>query len=105
MAKVEFIRADGTSKIVDSGSTLHNVMEIARRHNIPGIAGDCGGFMACATCHVYVAPEWTDKVGPATGEEKDMLEFTEDVRPESRLGCQIWVTADIEGLKVTPVLR
>ena len=81
------------------------LMEIGKRANVPGIFGDCGGFMACATCHVYVEPEWCDRVGgPSSDEEREILAMTENVRPESRLGCQIWVTDELDGLRISPAL-
>ena len=82
----------------DTGST---VMEAAIRNNIPGIEAECGGACACATCHVYVAEEWRAKVGEPTAMEEDMLDFGYDVRPNSRLSCQIKVTPELDGLVVT----
>ena len=67
---------------------------------MPGIIGDCSGFMACATCHVHVEPEWREKVGPPSDEEAEMIAMTADPRPESRLGCQIWLDAKLDGLRV-----
>ena len=73
-------------------------MEGAVKNGVPGIDADCGGACACATCHIYVEPEWLARLGPRSAMEASMLEFAEDVRPESRLACQIKVTADLEGL-------
>ena len=100
MAKVTFIDAGGASRTVDAqvGST---VMETAIRNSIPGIDAECGGACACATCHVYVAPEWTEIVGKPSQMEEDMLDFAAEVRPSSRLSCQIKVTSQIDGLVVT----
>src|SRR5271154_4466762 len=80
------------------GST---VMETALRNSIPGIEAECGGACACATCHVYVAPEWTEIVGKPSQMEEDMLDFAFEVRPSSRLSCQIKVTPALDGLVVT----
>ena len=100
MAKVTFIDSAGASRTVDAqvGST---VMETAIRNSIPGIDAECGGACACATCHVYVAPEWTEIVGKPSQMEEDMLDFAAEVRPTSRLSCQIKVTSQIDGLVVS----
>jgi len=100
MAKITFIDAAGASRTADAqiGST---VMETALRGSIPGIEAECGGACACATCHVYVAPEWTAVVGKPSQMEEDMLDFASDVRPNSRLSCQIKVTSQLDGLVVT----
>lgn len=102
MAVVEYLLADGSAIRADSGRMRENVMTLARRFGVPGIAGECGGYMACATCHVYVAPEWIAAVGPAVGEEHEVLAMTEGRRHESRLGCQIWLDGHLDGLRVTP---
>jgi 2Fe-2S ferredoxin len=100
MAKVTFIDSAGASRTVDAqiGST---VMETAIRNSIPGIDAECGGACACATCHVYVAPEWTEIVGKPSQMEEDMLDFAFEVRPSSRLSCQIKVTSQTDGLVVS----
>ena len=100
MTKVTFIDASGASRTVEAeaGST---VMETALRNSVPGIEAECGGACACATCHVYVAPEWTETVGKPSQMEEDMLDFASDVRPNSRLSCQIKVTEALDGLIVT----
>jgi ferredoxin, 2Fe-2S len=67
---------------------------------VPGIDGDCGGNCACATCHVYLEPEWRDKVGRRSEIEEEMLEFAALTRPESRLACQIQMAAELDGLAV-----
>ena len=99
MAKITFIDAAGTARTVeaDNGST---VMETAIRNSIPGIEAECGGACACATCHVYVADGWSEKVGKPQPMEDDMLDFAFDVRPTSRLSCQIKVKAELDGLTV-----
>ena len=99
MAKITYINADGTSRTIDAelGST---VMEAAIRNAIPGIEAECGGACACATCHVYVDEAWREKVGAPTPMEEDMLDFGFDVRPNSRLSCQIKVTQALDGLVV-----
>ena len=100
MIRVTFIDASGASRTVEAqiGST---VMETALRNGVPGIEAECGGACACATCHVYVAPEWIEVVGKPSQMEEDMLDFAADVRPNSRLSCQIKVTDALDGLVVT----
>lgn len=100
MAKITFIGADGTRYEVEAenGST---VMENAVRNGVPGIEAECGGACACATCHVYVAEEWRPATGEAEPMEQDMLDFAYDLRPGSRLSCQIRVTDALDGLVVT----
>jgi 2Fe-2S ferredoxin len=100
MAKINFTDSAGTTRTVEveNGAT---VMEAAIRNAIPGIDAECGGACACATCHVYVDPEWQEKVGPPTPMEEDMLDFGFDVRPNSRLSCQIKVSDELDGLKVS----
>jgi 2Fe-2S ferredoxin len=99
MAKITFIEHDGKEHevSVENGMT---VMEAAIKNMVPGIDADCGGACACATCHVYVRPEWMEKVGKAESMEEDMLDFAFDVRENSRLSCQIKVTDELDGLKV-----
>lgn len=97
MVKITFIDAAGQSRIVEAeeGST---VMEAAIRNDVSGIEAECGGACACATCHVYVDDSWLEKLPKAESMEEDMLDFAYDVRPTSRLSCQIRVTAEINGL-------
>lgn len=99
MAKITYIAFDGTHFDVDAknGST---VMENAIQQAVPGIEAECGGACACATCHVYVSEEWTAAVGEPAPMEEDMLDFAYDVRPTSRLSCQIRVTDALDGLVV-----
>jgi 2Fe-2S ferredoxin len=100
MPKITYIDHGGTARSVEAeaGST---VMEAAIRNSIPGIEAECGGACACATCHVYVADEWTGIVGKPAPMEEDMLDFAFDVRATSRLSCQIRVSAELDGLTVT----
>ncbi len=100
MAKITFIGTDGTryDTEAENGST---VMENAIRNGVPGIEAECGGACACATCHVYVDEAWRAATGEPAPMEEDMLDFAYDVRPSSRLSCQIRVTDDLDGLTVT----
>ena len=99
MPTITYIEPDGkTHKIeAETGST---VMETAIRNLVPGIEAECGGALACATCHVYVDEGWLDKTGSASEMEEDMLDFAYDVRPTSRLSCQIKVSDELDGLVV-----
>ena len=100
MVKINFIDHKGETHTVDAepGST---VMEAAIRNSVPGILAECGGACACATCHVWVAEDWKEKTGDPSPMEEDMLDFAFDVRPTSRLSCQIKVAPELEGLTVT----
>jgi|SRR5690625_358115 len=100
MPKITYIEHDGTEHIVDVPVGL-SVMEGAVTNNIPGIDADCGGACACSTCHVYVEPEWLDKLPPKEDMETDMLDFAYEPDEErSRLTCQIKVTPELDGLVV-----
>lgn len=100
MAKIIYIGADGTRYEVEAenGST---VMENAIRNGVPGIEAECGGACACATCHVYVGEEWREKTGEPEPMEEDMLDFAYELKPNSRLSCQITVSDELDGLVVT----
>jgi len=97
MVAITFIEFDGDPRTVEApaGTTA---MEAAVRNGIPGIVAECGGACACATCHVYVDEAWIDKVGEPSEMEEGMLDFASDVRPNSRLSCQITLTAELDGL-------
>lgn len=95
-----FFLPDGGETVIDHTGHAETLMEVSRRHGIPGVIGDCGGFMSCATCHVHVAPEWLAKLGAAPESEREMIAMTADPRPESRLACQIWVVPELDGLTV-----
>ena len=99
MAKITFILHDGTEQTVN-GTAGMSVMETAVKNMIPGIDADCGGACACATCHVYVEPEWKDKLTKRAPMEEDMLDFAFDVQDSSRLSCQIKISDAIDGLRV-----
>ena len=99
MPKITYVEHNGTEHTVEAevGST---VMETAIKNMVPGIEAECGGALACATCHVYVDDAWSEKVGAPSAMEEDMLDFAFDVRPTSRLSCQIKVSAELDGLVV-----
>ena len=104
MPSITFIDAQGTSRTVE-GEAGSTVMEVAVRNGVPGIEAECGGACACATCHVYVDDGWAAKVGGPESMEEDMLDFAFDVRPTSRLSCQIRVRDELDGLVVRTPLR
>ena len=99
MPRIHFIDRSGQTRTVEAeiGST---VMHAAIKHHIPGIDAECGGACACATCHVYVDEAWMAKLPPASATEFDMIDYASDVKPTSRLSCQIKITADVDGLTV-----
>ncbi|MGC6512533.1 MAG: 2Fe-2S iron-sulfur cluster-binding protein [Parvibaculales bacterium] len=100
MPKITFVEQDGTEHSHD-GDVGMTVMEVAIKNSVPGIDADCGGACACATCHVYVDAAWTEKVGGPIDMEEDMLDFAFEVQDNSRLSCQIKVTDELDGLKLS----
>lgn len=97
MVQVKFARPSGQTIALDIDPGI-SVMEGAVQGGIDEILADCGGALSCATCHVYVAPEWLDRVGSAKDDELTMLEFAVDPRDNSRLCCQINVEESLDGL-------
>ncbi len=97
--RLTFIEPDGTAHERDA-TPGQSVMEVAVGSGVPGILGDCGGACACATCHVYVEPEWEGRIVPITDFESDMLDIVDERRPNSRLGCQIRLGQEHDGLVV-----
>jgi 2Fe-2S ferredoxin len=104
MVQITYIDVDGAARTVEAeaGSTI---METAIRNGVPGIVAECGGACACATCHVYVDEEWRAATGEPQPMEEDMLDFASDVRPNSRLSCQIRVRPELDGLVVRTPAR
>ena len=100
MAKITYIDAGGVARTVD-GEIGSTVMETAIKNGVPGIEAECGGACACSTCHVYVDEAWREKTGEPSPMEEDMLDFAYEVKPNSRLSCQIKVTEALDGLVVT----
>jgi ferredoxin, 2Fe-2S len=99
MPKITYVEHGGKEHAVDVASGM-SVMEGAVRNMVPGIDADCGGACACATCHVYVDEAWIEETGKAQSMESSMLDFAENVRPNSRLSCQIQVSEALDGLRV-----
>jgi 2Fe-2S ferredoxin len=100
MAKITYIESNNKFHTVDVENGL-TVMEGAVQNNIPGIDADCGGSMACATCHVYVKEEWFDKLPKKEDGEEDMLDMAFEPNKFSRLSCQLLVSDELDGLIVS----
>ena len=99
MPKAVFVLNDNSEQEVEV-ARFESLMRAAVRNNVDGIAGDCGGGLTCATCHVYVDPPWLDRIGGPTETEAVTIEFANGVEATSRLSCQIQVTAEMDGLIV-----
>ena len=99
MTKITYITSDNKSHTIDVQNGL-TVMEGAVQNNIPGIDADCGGGMACATCHVYVQDDWYDKLSTKEDGEEDMLDMAFEPKKNSRLSCQLIVSDELDGLVV-----
>ena len=99
MAKITYIEHSGKPHTIQVQNGL-TVMEGAIQSNIPGIDADCGGSMACATCHVYVKEEWLNKLPKKEDGEEDMLDMAYEPNKFSRLSCQLTVSDELEGLVV-----
>ena len=100
MPKITYKDKDGNSKTIEVENGL-SVMEGAIQNDIPGIDADCGGGMACATCHVYVKEDWLDKLPTKEDGEEDMLDMAYEPSKNSRLSCQLIVSDELDGLEVT----
>ena len=100
MTKITYKDQEGNSKTIEVENGL-SVMEGAIQNNIPGIDADCGGSMACATCHVYVEDKWFNKLPKAEDGEVDMIDMAFEPKKNSRLSCQLIITDEMDGLEVT----
>jgi 2Fe-2S ferredoxin len=99
LPKITFIEPDGTSRSFDAEDG-DSILDVAQRHGID-LEGACEGGMACSTCHIIVAEDWFERLDAASEEEEDMLDMAVDLRPTSRLGCQINLTDVLDGLVVS----
>ena len=104
MPKIIYNDFSGNQKKIDVPSGL-SVMEGAVMNNVPGIDADCGGSMACATCHVYVKEEWLNKLKKMENGEQDMIDMAYEPKKNSRLSCQLIVSDELDGLEVTTPLK
>ena len=103
MPRITFVSHDGGSREVQ-GQVGQSLMSLAVASGIPGIDGDCGGAMACGTCHVKVPGEWLERAGPASEHETCLLGVTLDPGPGSRLACQVILSDALDGMTVlTPL--
>ena len=99
MAQITYVEHNCKSLTIDVKNGL-TVMEGAVQNNVPGIDADCGGSMACATCHVYVKDDWFNKLPSKQEGEDDMLDQAYEPKKNSRLSCQLIVSDELEGLIV-----
>mgnify|MGYP001383686782 FL=1 len=99
MPKLIFVNSEGTEKSVEAENGL-SVMEIARDNDLD-IEGTCGGSISCCTCHVIIDKDWFSIVGGPNPDEEDMLDLAVGLQPTSRLSCQIEVTNELDGLRMT----
>ena len=100
MPTIIYIDHEGNERPIE-GKNGETIMETAIKNSVPGIDADCGGACACATCHVYVDEAFMEKVGQPEDMEQSMLDFAENVQTNSRLSCQIQISDDLDGIKVT----
>ncbi len=99
MTKIIYKDYQGNSKTIEVKNGL-SVMEGAIQNEVPGIDADCGGSMACATCHVYVEEKWLNKLPKAEEAEEDMIDMAFEPKKNSRLSCQLIVSEELDGLEV-----
>ena len=100
MVQIIYVEHDGTEHVVDSQTGV-SLMQAAIDNLVPGIDADCGGECSCATCHVMVNENWLEKVGPPGEMEESMLDLNPERQENSRLSCQVEVSEDLDGLRVT----
>lgn len=96
---ITFVQRDGA--VISGTADVSSVMELALELGVRGIEGQCGGFVACGTCHVHVPEEWIERIGRASPDEVTMLEYEPSFSSLSRLSCQIALASDLDGLVVT----
>ena len=99
MPKVIFVQHDGEKKSLEVENGL-SIMRAAIDNSVPGIDGDCGGVCKCATCHVYVDQAWMAKVGEPAGTEEAIMSLNPERQENSRLGCQIKMTDELDGIVI-----
>jgi 2Fe-2S ferredoxin len=104
MTKITYISHEGKKNTVEVAPGL-SVMEGAIQNSIEGIDADCGGSMACATCHVYVPENWFNKIEKAQDAEQDMIDMAYEPKKNSRLSCQIIVSNELDGLEIITPLK
>ena len=100
MVQITYVEHDGTEHVVDSQTGV-SLMQAAIDNLVPGIDADCGGECSCATCHIMVNENWLEKVGPPGEMEESMLDLNPERQENSRLSCQVEVSEELDGLRVT----
>ena len=98
--QLTFVQPDGKEQTFEVTDLKQTLKDVARARDVRGIAADCGGACACATCHVHIDPAWIERVGRASGVEADMLELVSELSDTSRLSCQIELRTELDGLRV-----
>ena len=99
---VTFVQVNGVEKTITDAEPGQSLMSVGKANGVEGILADCGGCCSCATCHVYVDPQWQAAVGPPDEVETSTLDMVSDVfKPNSRLSCQITLRPELDGLKVS----
>lgn len=101
MPKVTFVVLSGEEVVIEDGDG--DLMSIAVQHGVEGIQGDCGGVCSCGTCHVHVDAAWIERTGPASDDELEILDYEDSASSNSRLGCQVELTPELDGLVVRVV--
>ena len=102
MIKVTFVQTDGAEITIENIKPGQSLMEVGRSYGVKGIVGECGGGCTCATCHIYVDPPWLEKLALPDDIETDLLDMISDaVKSNSRLSCQIMLSPEFDGLRVT----
>ncbi|HNE26253.1 MAG TPA: 2Fe-2S iron-sulfur cluster-binding protein [Pseudomonadales bacterium] len=99
MPSITYVEFNGNEHTVDVEENM-SLMEGSTINLLPGIEGMCGGICSCCTCHVYIEPEWEAKVNPISEGEKKLVEASQHYKDNSRLGCQVIVTYEMEGMRV-----
>lgn len=103
MPKITFVSHDGTERTVEA-QLGQSVMQAAMNNLVLGLVADCGGNCSCATCHAYIDSSWAERIPAPIDEERELIDCALHVQPNSRLTCQVLVTADLDGLVVrTPI--
>ena len=100
MPAIHVTKRDGSTKTIE-GTTGHSLMEVLRDNGVDEVLALCGGCCSCATCHVFVEGDWFAKTPPVSEDENDLLDSSDTRQANSRLSCQVPITADLDGMEVT----
>jgi len=99
MPDIHYLTVEGEEYLVPA-SAGESLMQAALKSGVPGIIGECGGELSCGTCHIYIGEDWSSRLRPRSQDEEDLLESIDSMTQESRLGCQVKTTDDLDGLVV-----